>query len=476
MKKNSILLFGIIFIIIIVILSSKIVFKTEKTTIPTEQLITVNRQSFRLEVVERGIVRPARITAIKSNIAGNLGKLIWTLPEGSQIRKGLLIARFDTKPMMDTLLQAEQQKADAEARWVIAIRALELMKEAATSKEEAALRKLEIAGIKADNFRNGSGPLERKKLEQQVKKDARTRDIRKKAFEDMKPLLDNGHITLREYEKAANELLSARENLVIAKAALKNFDAFEWPKILREADMIKEAAQMELERVKRTNELERQQQQAKIEKYRRDLEVKQQEVDRAKREVAACDIYAPTDGILLYSTLPYEGKKRKIQIGDSIWFGQTFLEIPDTTDLIVELNIREIDVTKLSVGMETEITLDAYPDKVFHGTLSTIDALAQQDENHTSIRRFSATIHFNETSPLIHVGMSAGVKIIYRQLKNILAVPAGAISYTNGIAMVRKGPREQAKETIVKIGAVGVRWVEITDGLKENDQILLDIM
>lgn len=474
LRRNIVLLVGIAFLIAVVFLFAHAFLDTEEAAVPTEQVITVGRKSFRLEVIERGIVRPARITAIKSNIAGNQGKLIWALPEGSQVSKGLLIARFDTKPMMDTLQKAEQQRADAKAQLTVSIKTLELMKESGNSKEEAAIRKLEIARIKADDFRNGSGPLERKKLEQLVRKETRNRDIKKKEFEDMRPLLEKGHITLREYEKAENDLLSAQESLLIAKAALKNFDTYEWPKILREAEVIKEAAQMELDRVKRTNELELQQQHSKIEKYRRDFEVKEQAVTKAKREVAACDVYSPTGGILLYSDLPYQGKKRKIQIGDSIWFGQTFLEIPDTTDLVVELNIREIDVTKLTIGMPAEITLDAYPARYFSGTLTAIDALAQKDENHASIRRFFAKIRFDEITPLIHVGMSAGLKIIYRELKNVLAVPTGAVNYHDGTATVRKRPPENAKDIVVKTGAVGIKWVEIEEGLTENDQILIE--
>ena len=476
MKGNRIFFFGIVMLAAVVVMVSKFFFDSGPESITKKTPITVGRQSFRLEVVERGIVRPARITAVKSGISGNQGKLIWVLPEGSKVEKGLLIARFDTKPLMDDLHRVMQQFADAQAQHTVSVKASELLKESGRAKEEEAMRKLEIARIKADDFKNGSGPLKRKKLEQTVRQETRNCTLKKKEFEDMEPLLKNGHITQREFEKAENELLNARESLQIAQAALDNFDTYEWPKIVREAEVIREAAKIELERVKRTNELEQQQHSSKTEKYRRDMEVKRQEVQKAKDEVAACDVYSPANGILLYSMLPYQGKKRKIQIGDSIWFGQMFLEIPDTTDLVVNLNIREIDVTKLEVGMEAEIYLDAYPDEVFDGTLAALDELAQEDENHASIRRFFAQIHFDEPSPLIHVGMSAGVHIIYRAFDEVLAIPVTAITYNNGRATVLSGSDDNMELKEVTLGAVGIQWAEVLEGVRENERIFIDAL
>ena len=475
-RRNKILFFGILAMAAVIYLVATLFLGSEATDTRRKKPITVSRQSFRLEVVERGIVRPARITAVTSRISGNQGKLIWVLPEGSKVEKGLLIARFDTKPLMDELRRAEQQFADAKAQHTVSVKAFELLKESGRAKVEEAMRKLEIARIKADDFKNGSGPLKRKKLEQTVRMETRNCAIKTKEYEDMQPLLNKGHITQREFEKAENELLNARETLQIAQAALDNFDTYEWPKIVREAEVIREAAYTELKRVRRTNELEQQQHNSKTEKYRRDMEVKRREVKKAKDEVAACDVYSPANGILLYSMLPYQGKKRKIQIGDSIWFGQTFLEIPDTTDLVVNLNIREIDVTKLDAGMSAEIYLDAYPDKMFHGTLATVDELAQEDENHASIRRFSARIRLDDPSPLVHVGMSAGVHIIYKTFQAVPAIPVSAITYHEGRTMVLSGNEEDVKLKEVTLGAVGVQWAQVLEGLEEDEQIFVDAL
>ena len=49
----------------------------------------VQRQSFSLQVHERGIVRPARVVPIKSKISSNRAKVVWLHDEGKQVTKGL---------------------------------------------------------------------------------------------------------------------------------------------------------------------------------------------------------------------------------------------------------------------------------------------------------------------------------------------------------------------------------------------------
>jgi len=475
-QRHAVLYFGILLFVLLIIVVSRSLLDPSGATEQQPHIINVGRQSFRLLVTERGIVRPARITPIKSQISGNQGKLIWVIDEGMQINKGLLVARFDTKPLMDILQKAEQQLADAEAQLEVSLKSLELLKEAGKSREEASQRKLELAGIKANDLKNGSGPLKRQQLEQIVKKAVRTYAVKTKELEDIKPLQEKGHVTMREYERAENERISAQEALVLARAELTNFDKYEWPRILREAEVITDAAEIDLARVQRTAELEQQQQLSKVEKYRRDLAIKKKELKKAKKEVAACDVYSPADGILLYSLLPRQNKKRKIQLGDSIWNGQTFLEVPDTSDLVVEINIREIDVAKLTPGMPAEIILDAYPEQTFSGTLLTIDSLAQKDAENSSIRRFFAKIRILETSQGVHVGMSASVNIIYKKLQDILAIPAGAVTYQNGRTVVKKLTPDGGVITEVTLGDSGIKWVQLLAGLSEDDRIITDAL
>ena len=428
-------------------------------------------QSFKLMVTERGIVRPARVVSIKSKVASNQGKLVWLFDEGRIVNRGLLVARFDSKPLMDKLDKAEQDLADAEAQLAAELKNLELLKEEGASRLEAAGRSLEIARLKADDLKNGSGKLKRRQIAQQVLQAERTRTIAGDELQDLETLLQEGHISQREYDKAANALQTAREGEQLKKAELSNFDQYEWPRVLTEAQTIVDAANDELARTRRTSALELQRQQTNVEKQRRDSKKKARLLDNARKDVASCDIYSPVDGILLYSKIPGSGGKRKIQIGDSIWMGQTFLEVPDTSGMVVEIRVREIDVAKLAVNMEAVIELDALPGYSFPGVVESIDSLAQEDEGNTSLRRFSARVRFEEFSSGVHVGMSASVNITYKELEQVLAVSPGAIEYQDGYPVVHTRRGESDHTVPVKLGESGMEWVQITEGLSRGDLV-----
>jgi HlyD family secretion protein len=440
----------------------------EKTGVKPVEVV---RQTFQVGITERGLVRPAKISPIKSQVTSNQAKIVWLIKEGSVVKKGDVVARFDTKPFLDELSRAERDSGDAQATLVAAQKLLLMQQEEEEGRIEEAERKVEIAGIDAQNIKEGAGPLERKQVEQRVKKAERGFRLAKSNFEDMEVLLKKGHASLRERDKAADELETAREQLNVAREELYNFDTYKWPKMIREAELLVNGAASELQRVKVTAELQIQNKHVQVEKSRRNVANREAVRKKAKKDLENCEVKAPTDGILLYSVLPRETGRRKIQIGDSVWVGQTFLEVPDTSELIVEVQIREIDVAKIEEGMETTVELDAFPGMQFPGVVETIASLAEDDGKNSNIRRFYARIRLLEKSDSIHVGMSATVNITYHSVVDGLTVPAGAVVIKNGKTMVEKHNPGGVELVPVELGARGVDRVEVLSGLKEGDLV-----
>jgi HlyD family secretion protein len=429
---------------------------------------------FDLTIVERGVIRPAKVEPIKSKISSNQAQIVWAYEEGESVNKGLIVARFDTKPFMDKLQKAQQDLADAEASLLAAEKALELQDEQETGKIEAAKRKLEIAQIKAQDLKEGSGRLKRRKLVQAMEQAERSASMAAAELDDFEMLLKKGHVSQRERDKISDQRRAANDALDMAQAELKNFDRFEWPRLLREAQLIVEAEKTDLERVKRTAELEIQRRQGDVIKFQRSVHAAQKTLNHASQDVENCDVRAPIDGTLLYVELPKEGGRRKLQIGDAIWFGQTFMEIPDTRDMVVEFSVREVDIVKLRPGMKVWIKVDALSQQRFAGTLIAIDTLAETDQR-SNLSEFRATAHFDTLPETLHVGMSANVDIPYKKFNSTLAVPLRAITYVDGQAQVAIATPDGgvAKRTLA-LGGMSTQWVEVRRGLAAGEVLLLD--
>ncbi len=443
----------------------------EEATLAPESIYDVKRASFNVTIAERGVVRPARIAPIKSEISSDKAKIVWLMKEGVRINEGQVVARFDTKPFQDDVARLEQQYSDANATLGAAEKLLMLQEEEEHGKIEEAERKVEIAAIEAENIKNGSGPLEKKQVEQKVMQAERRHRLAASYLEDMRMLLKRGHASKREFEKAEDEFETAKEEVNVAREELANFNEFKWPKMMREAELLVNASRSELQRVLRTAALQIQNRVGQVEKARRKVASGLHLLENARGDLRNCVVRAPADGILLYSEVPRENGTRKIQIGDSIWVGQTFLEVPDTHELVVEIQIREVDVAKISSGMRAVVKLDAMPWVGLQGEVENVSSLAEDDRQNANIRRFFARIQLDEKIPEVHVGMSATVEIIHQEVNDVLVIPAAAVVFKNDSTNVYKVAGGSIELTDIELGAQGVQWVQVVGGLKEGDRI-----
>ncbi|SDO49197.1 efflux RND transporter periplasmic adaptor subunit [Desulforhopalus singaporensis] len=434
----------------------------------------VKRRSFPLQIVERGVIGPARTTPVTSRIQGNLAKIVWLIKEGSTVSKKDLVARFDPKPFVDIQIKAEQDYRDAEATYLAAQKLLTLQQEEEAGKIEEAVRKVEIAEIEAMNIRKGSGPLKRKMLEQKLGQALRQQQICSKELDDMSALLKKGHVSVSERDKAKDKDATAREQVVVAQTELDNFDTYAWPQMVREAELMVSGAKSNLERTRRTAELHIGNKMAEVEKYRRKMNSSRTALDRAVEDVENCSISAPAAGIILYAEVARETGRRKIQLGDTVWFGQTFLTIPGTFELVADVQVREVDVTRLTTDMPAEIEIDAFPDRIFPGKVARIASLAKVDDDNAHIRRFPARISLEGDSSGVHVGMSATIKIVYDRVEDRVAVPISSIVYRDDKTFVKRLSETVADEVAVQLGRRGGMLVEIVSGLEPGDIILAE--
>lgn len=86
-------------------------------------------------------------------------------------------------------------------------------------------------------------------------------------------------------------------------------------------------------------------------------------LETAELNLSYCTIIAPCNG--------YAARK-EIQVGQLVQPGQTLLEIVDSADLWVTANFKETQLQHIDVGSSVEISVDAIPDVVFHGSVEAI--------------------------------------------------------------------------------------------------------
>jgi membrane fusion protein (multidrug efflux system) len=86
-------------------------------------------------------------------------------------------------------------------------------------------------------------------------------------------------------------------------------------------------------------------------------------LDHALLELSYTIVHAPIDGVVT--------KVEQIQIGDHVDAAAPLFALMSASDLWVEANFKETQLTYMRPGEHATITVDAYPGRIFHGTVTS---------------------------------------------------------------------------------------------------------
>lgn len=189
----------------------------------------------------------------------------------------------------------------------------------------------------------------------------------------------------------------------------------------------------------------------------------------AKERLNKTSIYAPMSGQVIKKYLE-EGNV--IASGVSlVSSGNNIFTIADLTHKYVQTQVDEVDIGNIREGTPAVVTVDAYPDKNFTGKVIQVSPMATIEQNLTF---FNVKVEIFDPTNLLRVNMSADVKIIPQKKENVLAIPLEALKGKKNdyYVMVKRNPKKFERQPI-KIGIENDKYVEVVEGLKENDEILL---
>jgi HlyD family secretion protein len=178
------------------------------------------------------------------------------------------------------------------------------------------------------------------------------------------------------------------------------------------------------------------------------------------------------DGVVIYKT-KWNGDK--FRVGENVWMGQSILEIPDLNTIIAEAYVPEVDIGKIKMGQRAEVTIDAFPDKVYSGSVKSLGKLVRPKawDIPNKILDIQIALDKLDTS-IMRPAMSVKAKVETSSVENCLAVPLKAIRTTAEGSMVKVKTDQGWREHRVKLGESNGTEVVILEGLKAGDRIGAD--
>lgn len=170
---------------------------------------------------------------------------------------------------------------------------------------------------------------------------------------------------------------------------------------------------------------------------------------------------------------PVEGTITKVNIdpGEISSLSNFAISMIGVSNLQVEVDVPESDITKLTINDPVEITLDAFSstDK-FAGVISFIDPAATVINE---VIYYKVKVSLNEQNELIKSGMTADLAILTEQKDKALVIPSRAVVYKNDKAYVQVLVNNQPQEKEVEVGLKGDEsLVEILSGLQVDEEVI----
>lgn len=309
----------------------------------TVMLISCGEKKNENEINASGTIEATDVT-ISSRVAGEIKYI--NVKEGDNVKKD------------DILLQLDHEALDIQLRQA----------QAGVEQSEAQLRLLQ-AGPRKEDIRLAEEQIELAEINLQQASTERDRVI--KLYESNVITEQQYQIELTRYDRAVNQLSTAKENL----KKVKN--------IIRPQEI--ESAQANVKRSVVS-------------------------VDLIRKNIEDCTIKSPVNGIVT---------KKFVETGEYVTPGSSVLNISDLQTVKLVIYVTEEELGKVRLGQQADVSIDTYKDKVYKGEVIYISPEAEftpkniqtHDERTKLVYAVKLQIPNNEFD--LKSGMPADAKIIF---------------------------------------------------------------
>ncbi|NQZ91975.1 MAG: efflux RND transporter periplasmic adaptor subunit [Moritella sp.] len=187
------------------------------------------------------------------------------------------------------------------------------------------------------------------------------------------------------------------------------------------------------------------------------------DIESQKATISRRQISAPFDG---------EIGLRNVFLGEYLSAGTAIVRLEDTSVMRLRFTVPQTQISKVYLGQEVEIFVDAYPETAFSGQISAIEPAVSYQ---SGLIQIQADIPNNESQ--LRSGMFARANVILPTIKDQVTVPQTAITFTlygDNVYLVSEDENGDLRVTqsVVKVGERIDAIAHILEGVKAGDKIV----
>ncbi len=270
------------------------------------------------------------------------------------------------------------------------------------------------------------------------------------------------------------ELRGLRDEIVNLKYDLrqklleKEQSRYEAPAEIKRVELEYEKTERSLNQKDENYKTKTIQAQTKLQILASGLAQQQNRLDNLVKVMSQLTITAPKTGMVIYEK-NWNGQKKGIGSQIEVW-NPSVATLPDLAQMEVVTYVNEVDIQKVKLGQQVDISLDAMADKKLKGVVKSVANIGEEKPN-SDAKVFEVLIDVLTKDDALRPAMTASCKILTGKYQNVLQVPLDAIYTSQQTTYVfKKGDGGLVKQE-VKVFAVNESSALIVNGLNEGDRL-----
>jgi len=395
----------------------------------------------RLESSKRTLIRCQVESMSGSGMMGGSSTLLTVLPEGTPVKQGDVLATFDASTFDEMYRQQ-----------VITV------EQAKASHLQAQLG-YEITLLAVNEYKDGKVPETIKSMEGSIAL----------AQSDFTRAVDHLSWAKRMNQKGYASVAT----LTSEKAGVSQLE-YTLQRMLMSFDLFQRFTLPKTEKTLGSQVLA-----AKTTLHNEQLRLQRQleRLAQIKKQLDFCTIRAPHDGVLYYfkESNPRNRNPVLIEEGMTVRQRQNLFYLPDLSEMEVQVALNESIVDRVKAGQVTQIRLEAIPKLVLDGRVVSVGQLpTSPGRDGEDFHYFLSLVKLDRTVAGLKPGMTARADIALAPRKNVLAIPLEAVKTDAGKKICFVARDDSLEQRFIKIGEETTALVEVKDGVKEGELVVLN--
>jgi multidrug efflux pump subunit AcrA (membrane-fusion protein) len=275
--------------------------------------------------------------------------------------------------------------------------------------------------------------------------------------------------TSSELRNGRDELINLKYVLEERKIALEQ-SKYEPPAIIRQVQIDLEKGQRAFDQADKNYKLKYEKCLANMQEVNASYNQALRKLTRMTDILKKFIITAPKSGMIVYAR-NWDGGK--ITTGSTIGtFECIVAELPNLKDMVSQTYVNEIDISKVKVGQEVQIGVDAFPQKKFTGKVLEVANIGEQLRG-SNAKVYEVRITVNEFDSILRPSMTTKNKILTSVIDSVCFIPIEGLFNNDSLTFVYKKNGGSVSRQQVIAGQSNDNEIIIRAGLEENDEILL---